>query len=375
MSGSGGARYWNEETQRWQDDDGTRPNLPAPATPPPPARPGDAPVWPTGVPAPDVTGGPAMGTAAVAGGPAADPAPQDPAPSPAQAPGQAQAPVPVPAQAPASDLPGVWPAIQWPSDAWPPADQTVPAAAGPGRGMSRRLVWSVLVGAAAVGVAVSLVLTLVVGSGDDEDGPTVAASGSPTSAGEVSQQSDPSASPTEESASPTVSALELPAGYEEQDDTEGFRIAIPEGWSRTTADSQYGMAVVNYRSGDGEHRLQIYQVSEESPDASFELYLSDQTAKPDGFEQLSLENLDGGEFTGSRLEYLADSIKGEPDVGTWHVYDERFVASDGDIYAIAAYGPDADGRDDELEVLTTALEWFCPPLGQCAPASSSFDID
>jgi hypothetical protein len=241
--------------------------------------------------------------------------------------------------------------------------------------MSRRLVWSVLVGAAAVGVAVSLVLTLVVGSGDD-DGPASAASGSPTSpAGEVSQQSDPSASPTEESASPTVPALELPAGYEEYEDTEGFRIAIPEGWSRTTADSQYGMAVVSYRSGDSERRLQVYQVSEESPDASFELYLSEQTAKPDGFEQLSLQNLDDGEFTGSRLEYLADSLKGEPDVGTWHVYDERFVASDGNIYAIAAYGPDADGRDDELELLTTALEWFCPPLGQCAPGSSSFDID
>ncbi|MER5212285.1 hypothetical protein ABT063_17295 [Streptomyces sp. NPDC002838] len=233
--------------------------------------------------------------------------------------------------------------------------------------MSRRLVWSVLVGAAAVGVAVSLVLTLVVGSGDDKDEPSVAASATPTSG--VSQQSDPEPAPTEETVSPSVTGPELPAGYEEYEDAEGFRIAIPEGWSRSTVDSQFGIAVVNYRSADSERRLQVYQVAEESPDASFELYLSEATAKPDGFQQLSLQNLDDAGFTGSRLEYLADSIRGEPDIGTWHVYDERFVALDGNIYAIAAYGPDADGRDDELELLTTALDWFCPPIGSCDPAS------
>jgi hypothetical protein len=233
--------------------------------------------------------------------------------------------------------------------------------------MSRRLVWSVLVGAAAVGVAVSLVLTLVIRSGDDKDEPSVAASVTPTSG--VSQQSEPSPAPTEETVSPSVTAPELPAGYEEYEDAEGFRIAIPEGWSRGTVDSQFGIAVVNYRSADSERRLQVYQVAEESPEASFELYLSDATTKPDGFQQLSLQNLDDAGFTGSRLEYLADSIRGEPDVGTWHVYDERFVALDGNIYAIAAYGPDADGRDDELELLTTALDWFCPPSGSCDPAS------
>ncbi|WP_030043210.1 hypothetical protein, partial [Streptomyces resistomycificus] len=251
---------------------------------------------------------------------------------------------------------------------WPPADQ--PAQPAPARGMSRRVVWSVLVAAAVVGVVVSLVLTLVVGSGDD--GPAAAASASPpTSDAGVSQQGDPDTSPpptATPTGTPSPTGPELPAGYEEYEDAEGFRIAIPKGWSRTTVPSQYGIAVVNYRSADDERRLQVYQVSEESPDASFDLYLSEETAKPDGFEKLSLQNLDDGEYTGTRLEYLADTIKGEPDVGRWHVYDERFVASDGSIYAIAAYGPDADGRDDELELLTTALEGFCPPYA-CEPAS------
>jgi hypothetical protein len=128
------------------------------------------------------------------------------------------------------------------------------------------------------------------------------------------------------------------------------------------------MAVVNYRSADGERRLQVYQVAEGSPDASFDLYLSDQTAKPAGFEQLSRENVDEGGLSAVRLEYLADRIKGEPDVGTWHVYDERFAATDGNVYAIAAYGPASDGRDDELELLTTARDHFCPPHA-CDPAA------
>ncbi|WP_371669587.1 hypothetical protein OG985_19135 [Streptomyces sp. NBC_00289] len=235
--------------------------------------------------------------------------------------------------------------------------------------MSRRLVWSVLIGAAAVGVAVSLVLTLVVDTGDDDGkgNRTVAASESPTP--EPTQPTEVTGSPTEDTASPSPTLPELPTGYETFEDDEGFRIARPEGWTRSTVDSSYGIAVVNYRSADSEHRLQVYQVAEESPDASFDLYLSAETPKPAGFDKLRLRNLDDGEFTGSRLEYLADSIKGEPDVGVWHVYDERFVAADGNIYAIAAYGPDSDGGDDELEVLTTALDWFCPSLGGCDPAA------
>jgi hypothetical protein len=230
--------------------------------------------------------------------------------------------------------------------------------------MSRRLVWSVLVGAAVVGVAVSLVLTMVVDSGDDKDKRTAAASVSATPT--PSQQTLVSPSPTP---TPSPTGPELPAGYESYDDGEGFRIAIPEGWTRATVSSSYGIKVVNYRSPDSKHRLQVYQVSEGSPDASFDLFLSDETPKPAGFRKLDLQNLDDASFTGSRLEYLADRIKGEPDVGTWHVYDERFAAADGNIYAIAAYGPDSDSRDDELELLTTALNWFCPPGTTCDPAA------
>lgn len=421
---SGGARHWNEETQRWEDVDGPD-TASAPVTSPPPARPGFA---PGSGPVPGsgpgsgtgdghADGTPSAGAGAAPGDPAtgaaasadeaavsasppagsAEPAPDEPLSAPVTPPassgpvgwpgpgGQsgwhspvgagagdaAWSPTEVSGGGPAlaesgGGGDGAWPAAPWPATTWPPAGQ--PAAPAPAGGMSRRLVWSVLIGAAAVGVAVSLVLTQVV-SGDDKDEPSVAASGSESSPpAEVSQQSDPSPAATEETASPSPSAPALPAGYEVYEDKEGFRIARPKGWTRATKASQYGIPVVNYRSADGERRLQVYQVAEESPAASFDLYLSDQTLKAAGFEEISLDTLDDGEFTGSRLEYLADSIKGEPDVGTWHVYDERFVAADGSIYAIAAYGPDSNGGGDELELLTTAVDHFCPPYA-CDPAS------
>jgi hypothetical protein len=342
---SGGARYWNEETQRWEDADGTQAS-PTPVTPPPPARPAFAPEWVTEGGAPG-DGGP---------GPDAPVAPVDGAWPPTE----------VSVSGPAVGEGAAWPAAQWPSGTWPPVDQS--AASAPAQGMNRRLVWSVLIGAAAVGVVVSLVLTLVVGSGDDKDEQAVAASASRSSAPAEVSRSEPPPTPTEETVSPSDSAPELPAGYESYEDDEGFRIARPKGWSRSTKGSQFGIAVVNYRSSDGRRRLQVYQIAEESPEASFDLYLSDQTPKPSGFEVLSRDVLDDGEFTGSRLEYLADRIKDEPDVGTWHALDERFVAEDGNIYAIAAYGPDADGHDNELTLLTTAVEHFCPPHA-CDPAA------
>ncbi|MFI9823069.1 hypothetical protein ACIHFC_21710 [Streptomyces sp. NPDC052013] len=225
-------------------------------------------------------------------------------------------------------------------------------------------------GAAVVGVVVGLVVTLVVRDGGsegraDDGNASVSASASqtPGDAGSGSA-ADPGAQQTP-SGSPSALNSDLPAGFESYADPEGFTIARPAGWTRSTVPSQFGMDVVHYRSPDGERRLQVFEVSEASPDASHELFLSDAVPKAPGFTELSLESLDDGDFTGSRLEYLADSIKGEPDVGTWHVVDERFEAADGKLYAVAAYGADADGRDDERELLRTALSVFCPPSTTC----------
>lgn len=334
---NGGARYWNEETQRWEDgDEGAA----APVTPPPPPRPDFAPAT-----TPDAEGG------------------SQPAEWWSTRPS---------AQEGTGEQPdgATWSTPELPDgSSWPPADRTTPVPATTRR-YSRKAVWSVLGGAAAVGIATALVLTLVAGDGDADrrtDDQAASASPSPT-AGPSTVTTQGTELSTGQTPSPSAPATELPAGYGLYDDAQGFTIARPVGWERETVNSQYGMDVVNYRSPDAERRLQVYEVEESSPDESFELYLSDRIQKPDGFERLDLRKLDDGDFTGSRLEYLADSLRGEPDVGTWHVYDERFVAADGKIYAIAAYGaydPDAAGRHDELELLEVALTHFCPPYTTC----------
>ncbi|WP_234021596.1 hypothetical protein [Streptomyces sp. 351MFTsu5.1] len=265
------------------------------------------------------------------------------------------------------------PSAQWSGSSWSTGGQTAVAPptppAAPAAARNRRLVWSVLVGAAAVGVVTTLVLTLVVGGGDKDD---KGGGGSPSPTHVVSQQGEsedpPTPSPTEESPSPLASTPQLPDGYELYVDEEGFRIARPVGWSRSTVPSQFGIDVVNYRSPGGEQRLQVYQVAESSPEESFALYLSADTTKPDGFKKLDLRPVDDDGLTGRRLEYVADTLSGEPDLGPWHVYDERFVAQDGQIYAVAAYGLEKNGGQDELALLTSALKGFCAPYA-CDPAA------
>ncbi|MEV8318724.1 hypothetical protein AB0Q95_31665 [Streptomyces sp. NPDC059900] len=156
-----------------------------------------------------------------------------------------------------------------------------------------------------------------------------------------------------------------PAPFEEVSDQEGYRLAVPRGWIRDAVAGQDSTVVVNYRSPQSDQRLQVYRVAESSPYESLRLWL-DAEGKPGGFDQLGpVERTDDGGRPAARLDYTADRFKGEPDIGTWHVVDHRFEAVDGELYALAVYGSDADGRDDEEEFMATALSWFCPPDEIC----------
>ncbi|KOV28418.1 hypothetical protein [Streptomyces sp. XY152] len=331
---SGGQRYWNEDTQRWEDGG----DAAAPVTPPPPPRPEFLPSAP-GVPA------------------SAAPAPDD-----------------VPAgrvPAPAAGH-GAWPGPELPHGAArPPAEPAPPAGRGPGR----RLLWGVLGGAAAAGAAVALLLPPLVDGDGTDGGPGsrddhAATSGPAPAGGATPGPSDvgtAAVEPTDDvTDSPSPRASGLPADYELHTDAEGFTIGRPLGWTREAVASRHGMDVVNYRSADGLHRLQVYEVAESSPEESFDLFLSDSTPKADGFEKVALERVEEAGVLGLRLEYRADSLRGEPEVGGWHVQDVRFRApGDGKVYAIAAYGPPTDGIDPERHLALTALAHFCPPDTTC----------
>ncbi|MGQ5224477.1 hypothetical protein [Streptomyces sp. yara] len=313
---NGGQRYWNEDTQRWEGGGAA-----APVTPPPPPPPSFQPVVPPAAP-----GGVTDPDAQVSGG-------------------------------------------------WSVPEPPKPGVPDAGR---RRMVWGVLGGAAAVGVAVALVLSLVVaddgggGGADDRAGGTGTSTAqvSPSPVGESeavpTESFEPSRS-SESSESPGGEASPLPEGFELHQDAEGFTIARPTGWERETVPSQHGFDVVNYRSPDGFRRLQVYEIAESTPEESFELYLSEDTPKPDGFQRVEMVRLDEEGVDGMRLAYLADSLRGEPDVGSWHVQDVRFRSPhDGKVYAIAAYGAPTDGIDPELELALTAVKRFCPPSAVCA---------
>ncbi|MFE1796814.1 hypothetical protein ACFW9L_11675 [Streptomyces sp. NPDC059517] len=182
--------------------------------------------------------------------------------------------------------------------------------------------------------------------------------GSSDGSGDGSENGSGGGSP---SAQPSAA---LPAGYEPWQDDEGFRVALPTGWERDSRSSQFGIDVVDYRSPDGTRRLQVFQLMETSPYESLQV-AQVEAQKLDGYEAVSLEEVPGGEGQAAEHEYRADEIAGEQGGGTRHVIDHRFEAADGERYALVAYGSDADGPDDERELVDTALRWFCPPGTQC----------
>ncbi|MGY3790684.1 hypothetical protein [Streptomyces antibioticus] len=162
-----------------------------------------------------------------------------------------------------------------------------------------------------------------------------------------------------------------PAGFEVLEDSEGFRIALPQGWSRESSPSQYGIDVVEYRGPDGVRRVQVFQLMEDSPHASV---VEAQRAgrKLEGYREIHLQYVpDPSEGEAAEHEYTADELSGEPSSGSsFHVIDYRFRAEDSENYALIVYGSESDGDEDERELLDTARAWFCPPSTQCAAPST-----
>ncbi|MEU1518396.1 hypothetical protein ABZ490_40695 [Streptomyces sp. NPDC005811] len=181
-----------------------------------------------------------------------------------------------------------------------------------------------------------------------------------TGTGDPTQSASASASPTP------------PAGYEVLDDSQGFRIAVPEGWTRESQSSQYGIDIVEYRGPDGIRRIQIFQVMETTVHESV-VESQKASSKLDGYQEIHVQDVtdpSGGAAT--EHEYMADELSGEPATGTtYHVIDYRFAAQDGEKYALIVYGSQSDGADAERELLDTARAWFCPPSTECAAPETS----
>ncbi|MEV6408902.1 hypothetical protein AB0M58_39215 [Streptomyces bobili] len=177
----------------------------------------------------------------------------------------------------------------------------------------------------------------------------------------------------ETTATPTVTAsASPPSGFLDPADPEGFRIALPEGWSRESTPSQYGIDIVEYRAPDGIRRIQVFQLLEDSAHSSV-VEAQKTTSKLDGYEKIHLDYVpDPSGNEAAEHEYTADELSGEPTAGSaYHVIDHRFEAADGENYALIVYGAQGDGTEDERALLDTARAWFCPPSMEClAPEPS-----
>ncbi|NLU72332.1 hypothetical protein HCC61_06495 [Streptomyces sp. HNM0575] len=171
-------------------------------------------------------------------------------------------------------------------------------------------------------------------------------------------ESDESAGSTDP-AGPTDSGP--PEGYEIQEDSEGFSLAVPKGWDRRTEERD-GPQAVFYENSSGSKQLQIFWVEDSDPYES--LKLAEKNAeKNEHYERKSLDRLDGGDGSAARLEYTYDS---DEHGGARRVVDHRFEAADGELYAVIAYAPDKDGASkEEKERLDTALAFFCPTGVDC----------
>ncbi|MFE0427687.1 serine/arginine repetitive matrix protein 2, partial [Streptomyces sp. NPDC058953] len=273
----------------------------------------------------------------------------------------------------------------------PPAPETDPAFRNggpsgeygepPGPGGARLAPAVVVSIAALVAMGVAATLWFTVGPGDDDAKPstktsssaeasssdgvngangaldpsTPATDGSYSPSGEPSEdQSDPSASPsgTESSGTTTV-----PAGFRVTDDPEGFTIAVPEYWARTTVG-----ASVFYTSPDDTALIQVFRITEPdyTPLDAVEFANQDLAGRTKNYQERAVGRVASGmenpTSDAAELAYAYDSA----DAGGRRQCVERvFTATDYTIYAVLTCAP-AEQSPLERTVLETALDHFDP---------------
>ncbi|WP_406496760.1 serine/arginine repetitive matrix protein 2 [Streptomyces sp. NBC_00846] len=149
-------------------------------------------------------------------------------------------------------------------------------------------------------------------------------------------------------------SAELPPGYRLSDDTEGFAIAVPEGWER----SQKREGVF-YTSSDGTRLVQIFRVTEKNMTAEEAVRVAsdDRRVHSEAYEEVRVGPVDGeGAGDAAELVYAYDSADAG---GRRQVVERVFTASDERLYAVLVAGP-ADEWPDQEENLAVAVAHFDP---------------
>ncbi|MFG3252312.1 hypothetical protein [Streptomyces sp. NPDC048172] len=176
---------------------------------------------------------------------------------------------------------------------------------------------------------------------------TTSAARTPTERESDPEPKDEPSTPTTPTPTPTPSptALEAPLGFEVAEGPDGQSLFVPEGWARTEPKDR----VVAFASSDGGEQLQVFWVEDSTPVESVTLAEGYVSGKP-GYERLGLRELEDGS---GELEYRFESAE----FGARHVLDHRFVAPNGEPYALVATGPDTD-RSAQRDLVETARASF-----------------
>ena len=242
-----------------------------------------------------------------------------------------------------------------PSEAQP-GSQLKPQRAPGRRSRAVALMIAVLLALAAGG----LVLADQLGGGDDPGGvaavdDTTQKAGNgprsgPGTSGEPSDETTPTATATTETTQPP-SRPSVPDGYTLVRDPLGFRVAVPDGWSRQLA----AETRVDYISPDGTAFLRIDQQPQAGPSAE-QAWLD---AEPGVAARLPGYSLIGIDPVDYRYPAADWEFTWEGSGGTVHVLN-RGIVTDPRGFALYMSGPDATWEAETLPVFQAAAASFRP---------------
>lgn len=257
----------------------------------------------------------------------------------------------------------------------PPADAFAPDGYAPGPrteppppsepGRLRRVPLAVLIAMVVVAVAGAGGGYLLArgGHGGAKAAPTTSASGPALDTPDRTGDGKDSPSPTESSsASPSAT---VPAGYRLTQDPQGFRLYVPQGWTR----EDQGSHGVFYNSADHKRLIQVYRVGGAGlrPYDALKATSGELAREHPDYQEISLADdatVPGIAGPVARLVYAYDN----QELGhRRQVADYAFLTPDGTQYAVLSAAP-TDTWPEQEDTLKTALSVFC--AGANCPSST-----